>query len=177
MHQVIQVVRVLFQFTPLREGRRCHQHLVARHRNISIHAPPRGATTTNTTRRTTTIFQFTPLREGRLKRSAPIMAAIRFQFTPLREGRLVVTPRRIVDATISIHAPPRGATVLHGCAGHRHSISIHAPPRGATAEWLPTYKSEVFQFTPLREGRRERSDYIITVPKFQFTPLREGRRN
>ena len=34
-------------------------------------------------------------------------------------------------------------------------ISIHAPPRGATDEKCGNRTEEVFQFTPLREGRRE----------------------
>ena len=37
--------------------------------------------------------------------------------------------------------------------------------------------SKKFQFTPLREGRLEALDEIITDLQFQFTPLREGRRS
>ena len=54
-----------------------------------------------------------------------------FQFTPLREGRLGVTVDYL-SGSISIHAPPRGATAC------RSTISSGAP---------------TFQFTPLREGR------------------------
>ena len=101
-------LRRAFQFTPLREGRPfelCSDLLD----DISIHAPPRGATTTTaracssptyfnsrpSARGDMTLvgraldmqFQFTPLREGR-----PGMDDVRFklqvfQFTPLREGR------------------------------------------------------------------------------------------
>ena len=35
-----------------------------------------------------------------------------------------------------------------------HSISIHAPPRGATRRRPTTTREDEFQFTPLREGRR-----------------------
>ena len=35
-----------------------------------------------------------------------------FQFTPLREGRHGEQPHSAVLRFISIHAPPRGATVL-----------------------------------------------------------------
>ena len=77
-----------------------------------------------------------------------------FQFTPLREGRHDAHRRGLVG-TISIHAPPRGATGLPICAVMALSfqftplregrlngaltsatvstISIHAPPRGATS--------------------------------------------
>ena len=56
---------------------------------ISIHAPPRGATS----------WELSAFR------------AYEFQFTPLREGRrgLIVSPRYM--QLISIHAPPRGATL------------------------------------------------------------------
>ena len=56
-------------------------------------------------------------------------------------------------------------------------ISIHAPPRGATLCRRMLRIFSAFQFTPLREGRHytvlDRSALTI----FQFTPLREGRRD
>ena len=142
-----------FQFTLLREGRLptvCHA------------SPPKA-------------FQFTPLREGRLDDVMNALKPILFQFTPLREGRHVsdegvrvhfyfnsrpsargdsCTSISSVLFTISIHAPPRGATrrganrhrgasnfnsrpSARGDPANRHwlrfvYISIHAPPRGAT---------------------------------------------
>ena len=76
---------------------------------------------------------------------------------------------------ISIHAPPRGATGRYAQVdGHRGyfnsrpsargdgkimrwgsggQISIHAPPRGATYENRKQVAENLFQFTPLREGR------------------------
>ena len=56
----------LFQFTPLREGRR----------------------RANILTQLNELFQFTPLREGRPEKGAYLRAMHRFQFTPLREGRL-----------------------------------------------------------------------------------------
>ena len=211
----------LFQFTPLREGRRAkprrsigiyfyfNSRPSARGDNnihrpqgmgqISIHAPPRGATFqhrhpgnppshfnsrpsargdmwgkvyTDTVER----FQFTPLREGRRKRwdsngagddfnSRPSArgdrfcetrneAKRRFQFTPLREGR--------PDAA-------SGET--------RRMISIHAPPRGATIVSAFSQSCLSFQFTPLREGRPSNRPSFGCCNEFQFTPLREGRLN
>ena len=100
----------------------------------------------------------------------------KFQFTPLREGRLL-NPAEIEPMRISIHAPPRGATATAGVPSAPDPISIHAPPRGATclhdagnalvyfnsrpsargdgAGATATYQRDVFQFTPLREGRRD----------------------
>ncbi len=98
---------------------------------------------------------------------------------------------------ISIHAPPRGATCRDCKTVRGVRISIHAPPRGATSARIRSDWLILFQFTPLREGRRyfqsaEHLDCIsIHAPPrgatrrrshdgspvlFQFTPLREGRR-
>ena len=58
---------------------------------------------------------------------------------------------------ISIHAPPRGATSRNAqFPNSQFYFNSRPSARGDAAEWLPTYKSEVFQFTPLREGRRNR---------------------
>ena len=54
---------------------------------------------------------------------------------------------------ISIHAPPRGATLGIPTVPCIRLISIHAPPRGATSGRYYRVYSPSFQFTPLREGR------------------------
>ena len=107
--------------------------------------------------------------------------------------------RRFRPARISIHAPPRGATITIDYVSGIIPISIHAPPRGATIALSTASRVQSFQFTPLREGRHRRHasrqprDVIsIHAPPrgatcrgrcsaradgiFQFTPLREGRR-
>ena len=76
----------------------------------------------------------------------------KFQFTPLREGR----------------------RVSFSCLLWL-SISIHAPPRGATLVFWTVSSTTIFQFTPLREGRRQRNGAAAGRRIFQFTPLREGR--
>ena len=57
--------RRLFQFTPLREGRRINDVTRFAKLVISIHAPPRGATGVINIKGKPKTFQFTPLREGR----------------------------------------------------------------------------------------------------------------
>ena len=191
---------MLFQFTPLREGRPGHDLVDERAlAHISIHAPPRGATAgKNGELPHRRQFQFTPLREGRREKVSLTIFYPLFQFTPLREGRLEGGGKKWWDALlISIHAPPRGATGRVR-AGRRTDpyfnsrpsargdsadvsdvvfrfISIHAPPRGATESADKLVEVNLFQFTPLREGRlsaiRKTGKYKI----FQFTPLREGR--
>ena len=122
-----------FQFTPLREGRPFPLWKM----------------------RSTEAFQFTPLREGR-PNAPPSLSQMtcyfnsrpsargdtsasrrdesesQFQFTPLREGRRMDDPIGIWGKEISIHAPPRGATLRNQRLTVPPRISIHAPPRGAT---------------------------------------------
>ena len=62
----------------------------------------------------------------------------------------------LLAGIISIHAPPRGATRDVQLVVGEVSISIHAPPRGATSLFSPVGMMRVFQFTPLREGRRQK---------------------
>ena len=99
-----------FQFTPLREGRPGSRDRACSNERISIHAPPRGATS------------HVGLYAGE---------NALFQFTPLREGR-PGNPAERRNNHISIHAPPRGATKSPGRTPGGSHISIHAPPRGAT---------------------------------------------
>ena len=121
-----------FQFTPLREGRRACW-LAADGANISIHAPPRGATDDVMNALKPILFQFTPLREGRP--SAPATKKTRWRnFNSRPSARGDVPAPEVADA-------PEG-------------ISIHAPPRGATCTTCGHVSSSRFQFTPLREGRR-----------------------
>ena len=56
-----------------------------------------------------------------------------------------------------------------------HGISIHAPTRGATQMRKLGGTPPIFQFTPLREGRRKAHNGSDVLCQFQFTPLREGR--
>ena len=145
-------LEVLFQFTPLREGRLSHKFAKALFhdfnsrpsargdepgewvftlKNISIHAPPRGATCRRSGIIVYTIFQFTPLREGRRDGRRGGKTIAYFNSRPSARGDLA-------DLVMA----------------KRGLISIHAPPRGATISGLmPLWKSITFQFTPLREGR------------------------
>ena len=55
-----------------------------------------------------------------------------FQSTLPRGERRYLNPRIVVNGTISIHAPARGATVRRFRFRRFFVISIHAPARGAT---------------------------------------------
>ena len=124
---------LIFQFTPLREGRqgaRNHprhcQHFNSRpsargdnfprilkvNIRISIHAPPRGATEI---RHHLVDFRFDFNSRPSARGDRILIGRIspsKFQFTPLREGRRFRGSREDLLCLISIHAPPRGATLL-----------------------------------------------------------------
>ena len=118
-----------------------------------------------------------------------------FNSRPSARGDLHKKTLRM-DGDISIHAPPRGATADVPQLPSKRLISIHAPPRGATGQRCFLKLESLFQFTPLREGRRQlqivtqKVRISIHAPPrgatsytaagngrslFQFTPLREGR--
>ena len=122
-----------FQFTPLREGR-LNVMLATIYNFISIHAPPRGATSSELRRvarsrnfnsrpsargdsdvavfvNILSDFNSRPSARGDHQSIFVRTAAASFQFTPLREGRLPGVVE-IQSLGISIHAPPRGATIL-----------------------------------------------------------------
>ena len=165
-----------FQFTPLREGRRCRNIPFIHHlkfqftplregrlvfvdcnfpRCISIHAPPRGATNEGDAFFNAYEFQFTPLREGRrLKICILINPFCNFNSRPSARGDF---RRRVADLKwcISIHAPPRGATCrARARIGTAPNFNSRPSARGDTTVTISSCNSLTFQFTPLREGRR-----------------------
>ena len=100
---------------------------------------------------------------------------------------------------ISIHAPPRGATVLllevMECMIYFNSrpsargdamasrasrssglISIHAPPRGATFRLQRDYHGALISIHAPPRGATFGLLLLLFDKAFQFTPLREGRR-
>ena len=142
-----------FQFTPLREGRQASMFSVSMPSYFNSRPSARGDGVAHALNHEVVVFQFTPLREGRRGQSLNCTPSVLFQFTPLREGRprfwrafrrcknfnsrpSARGDRRgqhiIKRLLISIHAPPRGATVAFTDVLHCRNISIHAPPRGAT---------------------------------------------
>ena len=143
---------------------------------ISIHAPPRGATAWRVWMNYYPTFQFTPLRERRRIYTRRKRKIVAFQFTPLREGRQPEPAAASRSASISIHAPPRGATQQVGNAGLLIGFQF-TPLREGRRASRDTARFQIkFQFTPLREGRqRARKARRHETARFQFTPLREGR--
>ena len=146
-----------FQFTPLREGRR-----------------PAWRTCRNSND-----FNSRPSARG----DAPVSRVQsantgNFNSRPSARGDESSRTQESGAGYISIHAPPRGATRRTGHASQSRLISIHAPPRGAT--WLITRIMRLrddFNSRPSARGDRCSRRSFCERGLFQFTPLREGRRD
>ena len=116
----------IFQFTPLREGRRRRPHRNQSYRAISIHAPPRGATQSESEQaQLNPDFNSRPSARGDAGSAATADAAKR----------------------ISIHAPPRGATCCRQIVG-RVLLHFNSRPsargdalRAAEVLLLPDFNS------------------------------------
>ena len=76
-----------------------------------------------------------------------------FQFTPLREGRPDARLRRTYTLQDFNSRPSARGDMLSAFLLIHSLISIHAPPRGATHFFAIFWRKNIFQFTPLREGR------------------------
>ena len=143
-----------FQFTPLREGRRHKVVALLALADISIHAPPRGATRFRiSVKGGRKYFNSRPSARGDRTAQSAFWSLSIFQFTPLREGRRTSADRRRTSMEISIHAPPRGAT--------RHPASLSS-------------QACRFQFTPLREGRPLHIDLLYNRLNFNSRPSARG---
>ena len=147
-------ISFLFQFTPLREGRRSPWtglQLV----NISIHAPPRGATPQDKHHSETLLFQFTPLREGRL-------LSFSWPFSAFR---------------ISIHAPPRGATPGRSrlsSVGELKNFNSRPSARGDCYRHASGTRSQNFNSRPSARGDAIRRCYIYIYCYFNSRPSARG---
>ena len=99
-----------FQFTPLREGRRSS---VGRRRtspNFNSRPSARGDDVTAAKYYGVALFQFTPLREGRPGQQKAPERGDYFNSRPSARGDSALRPAARSSVSISIHAPPRGAT-------------------------------------------------------------------
>ena len=132
----------VFQFTPLREGRPGGNGKENRDVDISIHAPPRGATHVRRVKPGGhPYFNSRPSARGDQHGQRLGLYCAHFNSRPSARGDLHEASLMLADSFISIHAPPRGATYYNGFIWCESRISIHAPPRGATqaahAVYLP----------------------------------------
>ena len=192
---------IVFQFTPLREGRHHSCHLPAspthfnsrpsargdlaplgarRHgRNFNSRPSARGDSRMKCASCKRTLFQFTPLREGR-RRRPPSGACpdCNFNSRPSARGDSFFAGQHPPDAGISIHAPPRGATCRNG-GRSAHGLNFNSRPSArGDARQVHHHRraSEDFNSRPSARGDDPQKIQQAKDRLFQFTPLREGRR-
>ena len=55
-----------------------------------------------------------------------------FQSTLPRRERQIAEQEQMIDMTVSIHAPAKGATMIECNYSEDYIVSIHAPAKGAT---------------------------------------------
>ena len=144
---------LLFQFTPLREGRHAADAATIQAAIISIHAPPRGATCRCIIAVPGGIFQFTPLREGRRRR--------RLLFCP---------PQRYFNSRPSA----RGDCMMVFPDSHRRTFQFTPLREGRLLGVVTPAISLLFQFTPLREGRLRCKMYCMLPADFNSRPSARG---
>ena len=100
-----------------------------------------------------------------------------FQFTPLREGRRDWhADLRQYSCHFNSRPSARGDMMRHRLRLPPSYFNSRPSARGDL--WAPAAAAAnviAFQFTPLREGRRDTGSAFDGGSVFQFTPLREGR--
>ena len=147
---------------------RSHKHP----RQISIHAPAKGATMMSWCWGKAIRFQSTlPRRERHRNTKSKVE---KFYFNPRsREGSDNEYKKKMGLTTISIHAPAKGATNGRDMVYAKRVISIHAPAKGATTI-LPEGRTIcTFQSTLPRRERRQKNNPLPLI--LYFNPRsREG---
>ena len=165
----------LFQFTPLREGRLDTIQDCIRKVQISIHAPPRGATFPAVRPLYTNFISIhAPPRGATWQSGEKHHRRHHFNSRPSARGDYKRKGKAPPNRNFNSRPSARGDQSLPhhvGLAGH---ISIHAPPRGATRRRSRDGSTVLFQFTPLREGRRNGKAAASTMADFNSRPSARG---
>ena len=128
----MNVSDILFQFTPLREGRQFQPHKLMVASNFNSRPSARGDASNLRDTLTAIYFNSRPSARGDIVYTMTHILTIKFQFTPLREGRhtRAVLP---VRKYCYFNSRPSARGDVYGYNDLQNpSISIHAPPRGAT---------------------------------------------
>ena len=135
----------LFQFTPLREGRRvCYGRIYYE-----------------------IVFQFTPLREGRpaVLEAAEPLVVISIHVPPRGATSSAVIPHgraAYFNSRPSARGDKKAETALYRLLNFNSRPSA----RGDAPASAPASAPDKFQFTPLREGRRARGGKIENAGKY-----------
>ena len=166
-----------FNSRPSARGDRSRLSSVGELKNFNSRPSARGDARPGTADDTRTLFQFTPLREGRLAGKTLSESHKNFNSRPSARGdqqparasqrpadfnsrpsaRGDASRRQSRQRPPDFNSRPSARGDLHGKRCRKATkISIHAPPRGATRQMGTFTTTSAFQFTPLREGRRQK---------------------
>ena len=147
-------VSAAFQFTPLREGRPVAVPAAHLQRHISIHAPPRGATS---------------------KQAGVEPDCCYFNSRPSARGDCLLCGA-LWTGSISIHAPPRGATLsikrTLAPLAFQFTPLREGRPRGSASRLRRTN----FNSRPSARGDRRRISHRRAVRNFNSRPSARGDR-
>ena len=167
-----------FQSTRPRGARRHALGDVGRRREVSIHAPTRGATyAACRTASSGSAFQSTRPRGARRISRPGASQHYRVSIHAPTRGATKHIRAAYNLKLVSIHAPTRGATFATRALAQVLQVSIHAPTRGAT--WMPSFLppgAYMFQSTRPRGARRRTKTTCSPPPRFQSTRPRGARR-
>ena len=186
-----------FQFTPLREGRRAmarrtcaKSHFNSRPSargdkfsrwycllcDISIHAPPRGATAMSALQsRTGKHFNSRPSARGDPSRVHLPQDRNTFQFTPLREGRQEHENSPNLRSNFNSRPSARGDERCEGIQFRHGYFNSRPSARGDSMSSSSPSSVSDFNSRPSARGDFEVEICPFEAVQFQFTPLREGR--
>ena len=180
-----------------REGRDEGERREPEGREVSIHAPARGATRAHGVNGGDEMFQFTRPRGARPGPGGEDAGRNRFN-SRAREGRDVRVHHGVLlndgfnsraregrdgecytldgRKVVSIHAPARGATSNPARPISLASVSIHAPARGATQEGCNARRRSTVSIHAPARGATGPHSTKDRQQKFQFTRPRGARR-
>ena len=163
-----------FQFTPLREGRPTCIVPGNFIFGISIHAPPRGATSTSADTSDSAGFQFTPLREGRPGCITVVADNSNFNSRPSARGDMCREVRAPRPCHFNSRPSARGDASRRRRKPNPAYFNSRPSARGDTGGGKACLKRSEFQFTPLREGRRGRWEADCCGRYFNSRPSARG---
>ena len=149
-----------FQFTPLREGRLPGNPAYMDSSYFNSRPSARGDAIRRMMELRMSDFNSRPSARGDVHRNFVLHSSLYFNSRPSARGDSPCSLCWMVDK-ISIHAPPRGATRMptsgkNGLKNFNSRPSARGDKRGRKEG-----KHMLFQFTPLREGRRLHDDELF----------------
>ena len=162
-----------FQFTPLREGRRASGETSNGAENFNSRPSARGDGQQGYLGLHQGYFNSRPSARGDIPSMNATRRGFLFQFTPLREGRRHEGIHEREPSHFNSRPSARGDNMDSGW-DFTALISIHAPPRGATSARIAIYCRDIFQFTPLREGRLPPLVRPCGITNFNSRPSARG---